>query len=742
MNKKSLILIILFLLILPLSVQAFNTQEPIRGNLASNTAQSCNNDIDCPLSQSCKRVRCINGENCTYECQGGQQCNTHQDCPEAGATCNRGFCEYSTYRAREGSNEVCNTRAGHNQCPDEEVCLQTAESQRGNLFPGRCREVVCFRNDECLTNSYCILNKCRKYCLTDANCPTGKICENRQCLDAECSQNSQCGQGQTCYNQRCISGINGSCPGFTSGSSRVSCGCSTSGNFCKTPSIFGCTDPKTPQLECQDGYVCQENSRGEGTCVIPEGTSTTQTSERSNNRIDSLVTSQINTVDDITYNSDRNIIAIVASTGADRDIDDILFFDVSNPREPRFRGQILDVISSGNGAIRDIEFSKDGNTFIIIRFDTGFNDVRDMIFFNIRSLDNPTRINPRSLQITNQGLIQADISNNGRFIAAVSREERNPREGKITILDLNSKIILAEHANRGFDPRPSQNDGMERIEFNYNDQLLVSVSIQGNLFFIDPTNITNSNQINRIFQGPSIGADSVYSRTPMHPSKNLMATAREDEVKFWDLSDLTNPRIISSYKLNIQNAIVGIDFVGENNLAIIYLSREGGVRTVSNLIIIDISNIVTQTNSGLVWPANTIPETPQQQETNNNTRNNDENNLRIIENDPNQCNTNNDCTNGKICITTSNGMKCVGTLERYPCGNIEDETSCSSDGTTCINPIGTNINCGIGRNCEATQDGNYYCVPTQIRRETPQESIQRGSNPFNRIMEGIHEMFR
>ena len=83
-------------------------------------------------------------------------------------------------------------------------CTTTSDCPAGRVCSeGRCDARICREDTECPCDAYCDGERCRAYCDTDADCPTGR-CEPESGRCVPCLEDSDCDGAARCYADGCV----------------------------------------------------------------------------------------------------------------------------------------------------------------------------------------------------------------------------------------------------------------------------------------------------------------------------------------------------------------------------------------------------------------------------------------------------------------------------------------------------------------------------------------------------------
>lgn len=163
---------------------------------------TCAEDDDCPSDSSCKNSTCIitvptdnDDDEDEFDTEDGQEiahsCETATDCG-CGYNCVNGECQKS--------DSVCCANA---DCNEGDFCHF---GEDGNDPNGTCMLSECDTSGDCgQCGMQCNHHLCdQKYCCTDKDCPTGKLCGIFEyqtegfCVVPECKSDDDCGCGHIC----------------------------------------------------------------------------------------------------------------------------------------------------------------------------------------------------------------------------------------------------------------------------------------------------------------------------------------------------------------------------------------------------------------------------------------------------------------------------------------------------------------------------------------------------------------
>lgn len=227
-------------------------------NPATNTCEpGCNNDLDCVLDPSGKKLCNQNTGQCVECLADKDDCDIGKYCDTMTNACVDG-CNNDIDCVLDPKGKTCDTNskecvgclASNDMCPQGQWC---------DPSKNEC-SVGCTDNSDCnvALNQLCNpqLHQCVG-CVTDANCASGSICIANTCIPG-CNDNQPCQPGYTCCNFTCYDLTN----------DEEHCGdCTT---ICENAPCTNVNDPNYPNCDpfpnadplCQNGACTAGNCKG------------------------------------------------------------------------------------------------------------------------------------------------------------------------------------------------------------------------------------------------------------------------------------------------------------------------------------------------------------------------------------------------------------------------------------------------------------------------------------------------
>ncbi|HAA54553.1 MAG TPA: hypothetical protein DCE42_07335 [Myxococcales bacterium] len=235
---------------------------------------ACTTDKECGTCYQCSQFLCTANAPKTQtlcgtcnpaapNCQGNEACVQTDDTFRCLPTCQGtdNCCPEDFRCVTHNNKKMCVPIAGScttttctqdKDCASGTTCIDKV-CRAKNISHDKACNTTCKTHAECGNNNKCFSigpdeKRCLQPCTSDFFCPTGYQCrpttEGRLCIPADeffcpCSENTDCPSGKICRNRLCQNAQGG-------------------GNF----------DNCNENVPCQKGYTCLRSSNG-GTCILP-----------------------------------------------------------------------------------------------------------------------------------------------------------------------------------------------------------------------------------------------------------------------------------------------------------------------------------------------------------------------------------------------------------------------------------------------------------------------------------------